>query len=176
MRAYREFIDTYKKNDPSARSTLEIILTYPGLWAVVYYKVSHFLYKYNIKLVARILSMFARWLTGIEIHPGATIGKRLFIDHGMGVVIGETAIIGDDVIIFHGVTLGGRGDETGKRHPTIEDGVLLSAHAQIIGNVTIGKNAKIGANAVVLKDIPEGVTAVGIPAESVESRREKKQS
>ncbi|GAB2484451.1 serine O-acetyltransferase [Alkalibacterium psychrotolerans] len=176
MKAFREFIETYKKNDPAARSTLEIVLTYPGLWAVAYHRVAHYLYHYNLKLVARMLSMFARWMTGIEIHPGATIGRRLFIDHGMGVVIGETAVVGDDVIIFHGVTLGGRGDETGKRHPTIKDGVLLSAHAQIIGNVTIGQYAKIGANAVVLNDIPEGVTAVGIPAKVVKSRKENEQS
>lgn len=174
MTAFRDFIDTYKKNDPSARTTLEIVLTYPGLWAVGYHRVAHFLYQKNFKLVARMLSMSARRMTGIEIHPGATIGRRLFIDHGMGVVIGETAIVGDDVIIFHGVTLGGRGDEKGKRHPTVQDGVLLSAHAQIIGNVTIGKSAKIGANAVVLKDIPEGVTAVGIPAKVVKSKEENK--
>ncbi|MCC5889426.1 MAG: serine O-acetyltransferase [Alkalibacterium sp.] len=176
MKAFRDFIKTYKKNDPAARTTLEIVLTYPGVWAVGYHRVAHYLYHYNFKLVARMLSMFARWLTGIEIHPGATVGRRLFIDHGMGVVIGETAVIGDDVIIFHGVTLGGRGDETGKRHPTVEDGVLLSAHAQIIGNVTIGKQAKIGANAVVLNDIPEGVTAVGIPAKIVKTRQENEQS
>lgn len=175
MKAFREFIDTYKKNDPSARTTLEIVLTYPGLWAVAYHRLAHFLYRKNFKLVARMLSMSARRMTGIEIHPGAKIGRRLFIDHGMGVVIGETAIVGDDVIIFHGVTLGGRGDETGKRHPTIEDGVLLSAHAQIIGNVTVGKAAKIGANAVVLKDIPEGVTAVGVPAKVVRTKEENQQ-
>lgn len=176
MKAFREFIETYKKNDPAARSTLEIVLTYPGLWAVAYHRAAQYLYNYNLKLAARMLSMFARWMTGIEIHPGATIGRRLFIDHGMGIVIGETAVVGDDVIIFHGVTLGGRGDEKGKRHPTVQDGVLLSAHAQIIGNVTIGRHAKIGANAVVLNDIPEGVTAVGIPAKVVKSRQENEQA
>lgn len=167
MQALREFLDTYKKNDPSARTTLEILLTYPGVWAVAYHRLAHALHAAGLKLPARMLSMFARWLTGIEIHPAAAIGRRLFIDHGMGTVIGETAVVGDDVIIFHGVTLGGRGDETGKRHPTVEDGVLLSAHAQVIGNVRIGAGAKIGAGAVVLKDIPEGATAVGIPARVV---------
>ncbi|MCC5896106.1 MAG: serine O-acetyltransferase [Alkalibacterium sp.] len=172
MKAFKEYIDTYKKNDPSARTTLEIILTYPGVWALFYHRIAHFLYQHQLMLIARMISMHARWLTGIEIHPGATIGKRFFIDHGMGIVIGQTAIIGDDVIIFHGVTLGGRGDGVGKRHPTIEDGVLLSAHSQIIGNVTIGRQAKIGASAVVLKDIPEGVTAVGVPAVVVKTKEE----
>ncbi|WP_423190074.1 serine O-acetyltransferase EpsC [Alkalibacterium sp. f15] len=172
MGAFKKYITTYKRNDPSARSTLEIVLTYPGFWAIIYYRIAHFLHQKNLKLIARMVSTFGRWVTGVEIHPGAVIGRCFFIDHGMGIVIGETAIIGDDVRIFHGVTLGGRGDETGKRHPTIEDGVLLSAHAQVIGNITIGKNAKIGASAVVLKDIPEGVTAVGIPAKVVKSKIE----
>ena len=172
MKAFKTLMETYKKNDPSVDSSAEIILTSPGIWALFFHRVSHFLYNKNIKLIARMLSMFARWLTGIEIHPGATIGQRLFIDHGMGIVIGETAEIGNDVLIFHGVTLGGRGDEEGKRHPTIEDGVLLSAHVQVIGNIRIGKRAKIGASAVVLQDIPEGVTAVGIPAKVVKSKEE----
>lgn len=172
MKAFKEYMDTYKKNDPSARSTLEIVLTYPGVWAMFYHRIAHFLYNHQLKLLARMISMHARWLTGIEIHPGATIGRRFFIDHGMGIVIGQTTIIGDDVLMFHGVTLGGRGDGRGKRHPTIEDGVLLSAHSQIIGNVTIGRKAKIGASAVVLKDIPEGVTAVGVPAVVVKTKEE----
>ncbi|PRY73996.1 serine O-acetyltransferase EpsC [Alkalibacterium olivapovliticus] len=172
MKAFKEYMDTYKKNDPSARSTLEIVLTYPGVWAMFYHRIAHFLYNHQLKLLARMISMHARWLTGIEIHPGATIGRRFFIDDGMGIVIGQTTIIGDDVLMFHGVTLGGRGDVTGKRHPTIEDGVLLSAHSQIIGNVTIGRKAKIGASAVVLKDIPEGVTAVGVPAVVVKTKEE----
>lgn len=172
MSTFKRFIETYKRNDPSARSTLEIILTYPGFWAIIYYRIAHYLHIKHLKLIARMVSTFARWVTGVEIHPGAVIGRCFFIDHGMGVVIGETAVIGDDVRIFHGVTLGGRGDEKGKRHPTIEDGVLLSAHVQVIGNITVGKNAKIGASAVVLKDIPEGVTAVGIPAKVVKSKAE----
>ncbi|SFC55769.1 serine O-acetyltransferase [Alkalibacterium subtropicum] len=170
MKLLKKFIKTYKRNDPSARSTLEIILTYPGFWAIIYYRIAHFLHQKNLKLIARMVSSFSRWVTGVEIHPGAQIGRCFFIDHGMGIVIGETAIIGNDVKVFHGVTLGGRGDETGKRHPTIEDGVMLSAHVQVIGNVTVGKNAKIGAGAVVLSDIPEGVTAVGIPAKIVKSK------
>lgn len=167
MESFKELIQTYRRQDPAARTNLEVFLTYPGLWATVYYRIAHTLFKRNLKLLARIISTFARFLTGIEIHPGAIIGKRLFIDHGMGIVIGETAEIGDDVRMFHGVTLGGRGSETGKRHPTIGNHVLLSAHVQVIGNVTIGNFSKIGAGAVVLKDIPTGVTAVGIPAQVV---------
>lgn len=170
MGLFKKFITTYKRNDPSARSTLEIVLTYPGFWAIIYYRIAHFLHIKNLKLIARMVSSFSRWVTGVEIHPGAQIGRCFFIDHGMGIVIGETAVIGNDVKVFHGVTLGGRGDENGKRHPTIEDGVMLSAHVQVIGNVTVGKNAKIGAGAVVLSDIPEGVTAVGIPAKIVKSK------
>ena len=156
---------TIKKN--LKQSNLEILLTYPGFHALLFYRMAHFLYQKHLFLLAKIVAQFARFLTGIEIHPGATIGKRLFIDHGMGIVIGETTIIGDDVIIFHGVTLGGTGKDKGKRHPTIENGVLLSANAQILGPITIGKNAKIGASAVVLKDIPANTTAVGIPAKVV---------
>ncbi|WP_208559361.1 serine O-acetyltransferase EpsC [Marinilactibacillus kalidii] len=172
MESFKALIQTYQRQDPAARTKLEIFLTYPGLWATVYYRMAHFLYKKNLKLLARIISTFARFLTGIEIHPGAIIGNRLFIDHGMGIVIGETAEIGDDVRMYHGVTLGGRGNETGKRHPTIGDGVLLSAYVQVIGNITIGSYAKIGAGAVVLKDIPPGVTAVGIPAEIVKTKKD----
>lgn len=176
MKSFKELIQTYKKYDPAARTALEILLTYPGIWALFYHQVSHFLYLKNVKLLARILSNFARFITGIEIHPGAMIGERLFIDHGMGIVIGETAEIGNDVRIFHGVTLGGRGNETGKRHPTIKNGVLLSAYVQVIGNVTVGTGAKIGANAVVLKDIPEGVTAVGIPAQIVKTKEQNEKN
>lgn len=171
MKAFTELMRTYKQNDPAARHTLEILLTYPGVWATVFHRMAHFLYHHRLKLLARILSMFSRGITGIEIHPGAQIGRRLFIDHGMGIVIGETAEIGNDVKIYHQVTLGGRGKHTGKRHPTIEDGVLLSAHAQVIGAVRIGKEAKIGASAVVLEDIPAYATAVGIPAKVVKINR-----
>ncbi|MCO6018876.1 serine O-acetyltransferase EpsC [Carnobacterium divergens] len=167
MRTIREYFAVVKQNDPSVKSNLEILLTYPGFHALLFYRMAHFLYQKHLFLLAKIVAQFARFLTGIEIHPGATIGKRLFIDHGMGIVIGETTIIGDDVIIFHGVTLGGTGKDKGKRHPTIENGVLLSANAQILGPITIGKNAKIGASAVVLKNIPANTTAVGIPAKVV---------
>lgn len=167
MRTIREYFAVVKQNDPSVKSNLEILLTYPGFHALLFYRMAHFLYQKHLFLLAKIVAQFARFLTGIEIHPGATIGKRLFIDHGMGIVIGETTIIGDDVIIFHGVTLGGTGKDKGKRHPTIENGVLLSANAQILDPITIGKNAKIGASAVVLKDIPANTTAVGIPAKVV---------
>lgn len=168
----REDIQAVKKNDPAARTTLEVVLTYPGVHAIWAHRVSHFLFKHRLKLLARINAQFWRFITGIEIHPGATLGRRVFIDHGMGVVIGETAEVGDDVVIFHGVTLGGTGKDGGKRHPTIEAGVLLSAHSQILGPITIGKEAKIGAAAVVLKDIPAGATAVGIPAKVVKNKEE----
>lgn len=167
MKAFKEFIQAYKLHDPAARYTLEILLTYPGIWSIASHRIAHFLHQHGLKLIARMLSMFARFLTGIEIHPGAQIGRRLFIDHGMGIVIGETAKVGNDVQMFHSVTLGGRGRDSGKRHPTIEDGVLLSAHVQVIGAITIGKCAKIGASAVVLEDIPAYATAVGIPAKVV---------
>lgn len=155
--------------DPAARNRLNVILNYPGLHAVFFYRIHHFLWKIHLKILARFLSQVARFLTGIEIHPGATIGKRLFIDHGMGVVIGETAIIGDDCTLYQGVTLGGVG--TGqyqvKRHPTLKDGVTIFSGAKIIGNVTIGEKSIIGAMAVVLDDIPSCCTAVGIPAHIV---------
>ncbi|MGX7418880.1 serine O-acetyltransferase EpsC [Carnobacterium gallinarum] len=163
----RENIAVVRENDPSVKSTMEILLTYPGFHAIIAHRMAHFLYRHKWYLVAKLLATVSRFFTGIEIHPGATIGKRLFIDHGMGVVIGETAIVGDDVIIFHGVTLGGTGKDTGKRHPTIGNRVLLSAHVQVLGPITIGDNAKIGASAVVLKSIPANVTAVGIPAKIV---------
>lgn len=163
----REEIAVIKKNDPSVRSTLEILLTYPGFHAVLSHRIAHFFYHHKWYLLAKIIASISRFLTGIEIHPGAIVGKRLFIDHGMGVVIGETAVVGDDVIIFHGVTLGGTGKDTGKRHPTIGNHVLLSAHVQVLGPIHIGDNAKIGASAVVLKSIPANVTAVGIPAKVV---------
>lgn len=158
--------------DPAARNRLNVILNYPGLHAVFFYRIHHFLWKIQLKILARFLSQVARFLTGIEIHPGATIGKRLFIDHGMGVVIGETAIIGDDCTLYQGVTLGGVG--TGqyqvKRHPTLKDGVTIFSGAKIIGNVTIGEKSIIGAMAVVLDDIPSCCTAVGIPAHIVRKK------
>lgn len=173
MKKFRAFINAYKENDPAATSTISILLNYPGVHAIALHRVSHFLYKADLKLLARFISQVGRFFTGIEIHPGATIGERLFIDHGMGIVIGETAILGNDIIMFHQVTLGGTGHETGKRHPTIQDNVMLSAGSKIIGNITVGKNSKIGANAVVLRNVPDNATVVGIPAKIVKLNGEK---
>lgn len=164
MRTIKESIQTIKQNDPSVRSTLEVILTYPGFHILGFHRIAHFFYQHQWFLIAKMISAAGRFFTGIEIHPGAVIGKRLFIDHGMGLVIGETTKIGDDVVLFHGVTLGGTGKDRGKRHPTIGDNVLISAHAQVLGPIAIGNNSKIGASAVVLKDVPDNATAVGIPA------------
>lgn len=153
-----------KEADPAARSTLEIVLLYPSIHALFFYRIAHFLYRCHLFFLARFISQFARLLTGIEIHPGAKIGKGLFIDHGMGVVIGETAEIGDNVLMYHQVTLGGTGKDHGKRHPTIGNDVVIGAGAKILGPIKIGDFAKIGAGSVVLKDIPANATAVGIPA------------
>lgn len=155
------------ENDPAARSKLEVLLLYTCIHVEIAHKLSHFLYKHKWFFLARLISQIARFFTGIEIHPGATIGKGLCIDHGMGVVIGETAEIGDDVLIYHGVTLGGTGKDKGKRHPTIGNGVVIGAGAKVLGPIKVGDNAKIGANAVVVKDVPEGATAVGIPAKNI---------
>lgn len=156
--------------DPAAKTLRESIFLYPSLKALVYHKIAHKYYKRDRLFLARFLSQRARKITGIEIHPGATIGRNVFIDHGMGVVIGETAVVGNNVTIFHGTTLGGIGGDKGeKRHPTVEDDVLIGAGAKVLGNITIGKGAKIGANAVVLKDVPPYSTAVGIPARIIES-------
>lgn len=149
------------ENDPAARSKIEVFLVYPSVHALIAYRIAHFLYNKKLFLLARIVSQLSRFFTGIEIHPGATIGKGLFIDHGMGVVIGETTEIGDDVTLYHGVTLGGTGKETGKRHPTIGNGVVIGAGAKLLGSIEIGNNVKIGANSVVLKSIPDGCTVVG---------------
>ncbi len=156
------------EKDPAAKNIVEAIFSSPGLRAIVYHKISHYLYKKDKLFLARMVSQRARRKTGIEIHPGATIGEGLFIDHGMGIVIGETAEIGNNVTLFHGVTLGGIGGEKGeKRHPTVGDDVLIGAGAKILGPITIGKGAKIGANAVVLEDVPAYTTAVGIPAKII---------
>lgn len=159
----REDIETIFHKDPAARSLWEVVI-YSGLWAVIHHRVAHWLWKHQQKTPARWLSQWSRFLTGIEIHPGATIGRRFFIDHGMGVVIGETAIIGDDVLMYHNVTLGGTSLEKTKRHPTICNGVLIGMGAKVLGNIVVGENARIGANAVVTRDIPANATAVGIPA------------
>ena len=163
---FREDIQTIFSKDPAARNLGEV-LTYAGLWAVLNHRIAHCLWSHGAKTLARFVSQWSRLTTGIEIHPGATIGRRFFIDHGMGVVIGETAIIGDDVLMYHGVTLGGVSLEKTKRHPTISDGVLIGMGAKILGDITVGAGARIGANAVVTRDIPSGATAVGIPAKVI---------
>lgn len=155
------------ENDPAARTKLEVFLLYPSIHALIAYRISHFFYKHKLFFLARLISQTARFFTGIEIHPGATIGKGLFIDHGMGVVIGETAEIGDDVTLYHGVTLGGTGKDKGKRHPTIGNNVVIGTGAKVLGPIFIGNNAKVGGNAVVVKDVPDGATAVGIPAKNI---------
>jgi len=152
-----------QKRDPAAKSFLEIILLYPGLHALVYHRIAHALYKIRLFFLARLLSQGCRFFTGIEIHPGAKIGKRFFIDHGLGVVIGETAIVGDDVLLYQGATLGGTGIVKGKRHPTIGNNVVIGAGAKVLGNIVIGDNSYIGANAVVVKDVPPNSTVVGVP-------------
>jgi len=159
----REDVANVRQHDPAAKSRLEVFLCYSGLHAVWFYRMNHWLWDHRLLLLARILSQAARFLTGIEIHPGARIGRRLFIDHGQGVVIGETAIVGDDITMYQGVTLGGTGKELGKRHPTIEDGVVIGGGAKILGNITVGKNCRIGAGSVVLRDVPENSTVVGVP-------------
>ena len=152
-----------QKRDPAAKTFLEVLLLYQGLHALVAYRFSHLLYKGKLFFLARFFSQLARWYSGIEIHPGAQIGKRLFIDHGMGVVIGETAIIGDDVLLYQGVTLGGTGLEQGKRHPTIGNNVVIGAGAKVLGSITVGDNSYIGSNAVVIKDVQANSTVVGVP-------------
>lgn len=166
-RSVRDDIQTVLELDPAARSKVEVALTYPGLHALWTHRMAHGLWKRNMKLFAKLLSQFSRWMTGIEIHPGAVLGERVFIDHGFGIVIGETAVIGNDVTIYQGVTLGGTGKEKGKRHPTIGNDVLISAGAKVLGNITIGDCVKIGASSVVLKDVPSDSTVVGIPGRVV---------
>lgn len=163
----------YQRRDPAARSKLEIFLLYPGVHAVLYHRVAHWLYRHHRFFLARCVSQWSRFWTGIEIHPGATIGHRLVIDHGMGIVIGETAEIGDDCLLYHGVTLGGTGKDQGKRHPTIGNNVLVSTGAKVLGPFKVGDGARIAANAVVLKEIPENATAVGVPARVVRIAGEK---
>ena len=164
---WRETIDIVKENDPAARTSLEVLLTYPGVKALAAHRVSHFLWNHGFKLLARMHSQFWRFWTQIEIHPGATIASGVFIDHGTGLVIGETAVVEKGVMLYHGVTLGGTGKDTGKRHPTVKEGALVSAHAQVIGPIEIGAKAKVGAGAVVVSDVPSDVTVVGIPAKIV---------
>ncbi len=172
----RSTLESIKARDPAARSLLEIALLYPGVRALALHRIANAFWRNGFLFIGRFVSELGRWLSGIEIHPGATIGKRLFIDHGVGVVIGETAVIGDDVTLYHGVTLGGIAPTDhpgGKRHPTIRDGAIIGAGAQILGGITVGKGARVGANAVAVKDVPEGVTVVGIPAQVAAPRNAK---
>lgn len=163
----REDITNVMEHDPAAKSRLEVFVCYAGLHAVWFYRINHWLWNHGFFLIGRWLSQVARFLTGTEIHPGAKIGRRLFIDHGMGVVIGETSIVGDDVTLYQGVTLGGTGKEHGKRHPTLEDNVVVGGGAKILGNIIVGRNCRIGAGSVVLRNVPENSTVVGVPGHIV---------
>ena len=163
-------IQVIKEKDPAMRSTIEVFFCYPGFYAIIFHRLSHFLWNHSLKLLARILSTLVRFFTGIEIHPGAQFGERVFIDHGMGIVVGETTIVGGDVLIYQGVVLGGTTTQKCKRHPTIEKGVIIGAGAKIMGNITIGQYSKIGTGAVVLNDVPPESTCVGVPGRIVRSK------
>src|SRR5487761_2171935 len=173
FKSIREDIASVFDRDPAARSTWEVITCYPGFHALRIHRIANWLWHMNLRWLGRLVSHLGRFLTGIEIHPGATIGRRFFIDHGMGIVIGETALIGDDVTLYHGVTLGGTSWRHGKRHPTLGDGVVVGAGAKILGPISIGAGAKIGSNAVVVKDVPAGATAAGIPARILDEEKKK---
>lgn len=173
FKGVKEDINSVLERDPAARNWFEVLLNYPGLHALLLHRLNHRLWNWNLKTLARWMSQFSRWLTGIEIHPGAKIGRRFFIDHGMGVVIGGTAEIGNDVTIYQGVTLGGTSLNEGKRHPTLEDGVIVGAGAKVLGPFTVGRNARIGSNAVVTKEVPEAATVVGVPGRIVKQHGEK---
>ncbi len=172
FKTIREQIDTIFREDPAAKNVLEIFLCYPGFHAILCHRLSHWLYRHGVPLLPRVVSQISRLVTGIEIHPGATIGSRFFIDHGMGVVIGETTEIGNDVLLYQGVTLGGTGKEKGKRHPTLGNHVVVGAGAKVLGNITIGDHVKIGAGSVVIKSVPDHSTVVGIPGRMVRQRGE----
>jgi len=172
FRAIREQIDTIFREDPAAKNVLEIVLCYPGFHAILFHRLAHKVWTWGVPIVPRFISQVSRFFTGIEIHPGARIGRRFFIDHGMGVVIGETAEIGDDVLLYQGVTLGGTGDEKGKRHPTLGDRVVVGTGAKVLGSIRIGDNVKIGAGSVVVHPVPDNSTVVGIPGRVVRTRGE----
>lgn len=167
MKGLLDTLAAYQARDPAARSKLEVLLLYPGVHALIYHRVAHWLYQHKLKFLARLISQWSRFWTGIEIHPGAQIGRRFVIDHGMGIVIGETSEIGDDVLLYQGVTLGGTGKDKGKRHPTICDNVMVGSGAKILGPFRVGEGARIASNAVVLSEVPENATAVGVPARVV---------
>lgn len=167
-------IQVIKEKDPAMRSTIEVFFCYPGFYAIIFHRISHFLWNHSLKLLARILSTLVRFFTGIEIHPGAQFGERVFIDHGMGIVVGETTVVGDDVLIYQGVVLGGTTTQKCKRHPTIEKGVIIGAGAKIMGNITIGQYSKIGTGAVVLNDVPPESTCVGVPGRIVRSKNKSR--
>jgi serine O-acetyltransferase len=169
----KEDFANVKRNDPALHSSFELIFNYPGLWALFFHRIANRLYKMGLRFLPRFISAVGLFLTVIDIHPAATLGRRVFIDHGVGVVIGETAIIGNDVIIYQQVTLGGVSTSKGKRHPTLEDNVIIGAGAKVLGNITIGKNSKVGANSVVVKDVPENSTATGIPARVLKRSNDK---
>ena len=169
----RESVRAYRERDPAARSSLEVLLCYPGLHAQIWHRFAHALWRRGLRLPARFLSGVGRWLTGIEIHPGATLGRRLVIDHGMGMVIGETAEVGDDVTLYQGVTLGGTTLSHGKRHPTIANNVIVGAGAKVLGAILVGDGARVGANAVVVREVPAGTTVVGIPARAVDRKPQR---
>jgi serine O-acetyltransferase len=169
----KEDINAVLDKDPAARNAFEVLLCYPGVWAIIWHRLAHWLFKRNLKLIARVISQIARFFTGIEIHPGAQIGKRCFIDHGMAVVIGETTEIGDDVTIYQAVTLGGTGKDVGKRHPTIGNNVVISSGAKVLGPFKVGDNSKIGAGSVVLEEVPENCTVVGVPGKIVRRGKHK---
>ncbi len=172
FRTIREQIDTIFREDPAAKSVVEILLCYPGFHAILFHRLAHWLHRHGVPLLPRVMSQTSRFFTGIEIHPGARIGRRFFIDHGMGVVIGETTEIGDDVLLYQGVTLGGTGNEKGKRHPTLGNHVVVGTGAKVLGNITVGNNVKIGAGSVVVKAVPDNSTVVGIPGRIVRKRDE----
>ena len=174
FRNLRYDLNKVMENDPAARSKIEVFLLYPTIHALIAYRISHYLYINKLFFLARLISQICRFFTGIEIHPGAKIGRGLVIDHGMGVVIGETSEIGDNVLLYHGVTLGGTGKDKGKRHPTVGNNVVIGAGAKVLGPIYIGSNSKIGANSVVLNNVPEGATAVGIPAKNIIKIKEEK--
>ncbi|MFW8592320.1 serine O-acetyltransferase [Glaciecola sp. 2405UD65-10] len=170
----REDINSVFARDPAARTKLEVLFNYPGLHAVWLHRISHKLWSWKVKWLARFVSNIARFITGIEIHPGAKLGQRVFIDHGMGVVIGETATVGNDVTLYHGVTLGGTSWKAGKRHPTLRDNVVVGAGAKVLGPIEIGKNARVGSNSVVVKDVPDDATCVGVPGRIILAQKEDK--